>query len=168
MLLHSCDRARLSRGDLFAPLVDAKRAGKVRAIGYSGDGDALDFAIDCGVFDVVECSVNVVDQAALASAIPRAVERGIGVIAKRPLARGDVAEYRDRVSRMFSRGIEIDPSTAIRFAAVARGVDCALVGTARVDHLVAAAKSVALGPLSDAHAMRDRFDDVGRDWHGVI
>jgi aryl-alcohol dehydrogenase-like predicted oxidoreductase len=178
LLLHSCDRARLARGDLFAPLLDAKRAGKVRAMGYSGDGDALDFAIDCGVFDVVECSVNVVDQEALASAVPRAVERGIGVLAKRPLgsgaltadariARADVAIYRDRFQRMFSRENAIAPSDAVRFAAHAPGVACALVGTARVDHLVAAAEAIARGPLPDAARLCARFADVGRDWHGV-
>jgi aryl-alcohol dehydrogenase-like predicted oxidoreductase len=184
MLLHSCDRDRLARGDLFAPLQDAKRAGKLRAIGYSGDGDALDFAIDCGVFDVVECSVNVVDRASLARAIPRAVERGLGVFAKRPLASGaalhrarpsrdDLAVYWDRWRAMFGDDDDArGPSCAdaIRFAAHAPGVACALVGTARVDHLVDAARAVGRGSLAadDLDAMRARFAAVGAAWPGLV
>jgi aryl-alcohol dehydrogenase-like predicted oxidoreductase len=181
MLLHSCDRDRLARGDLFAPLLDAKRAGKLRAVGYSGDGDALDFAIDCGVFDVVECSVSVVDQRALAHAVPRAVERGIGVLAKRPWANGvashrvrpsrdDLAIYFDRWRAMFDGASISAPSftDAIRFAAHAPGVDCALVGTSRVAHLKEAARAVALGPSADVRALRDRFDAVGGDWRGLV
>src|SRR5262249_47484150 len=57
-LLHSCPLERLSRRDLLAPLEQAKKAGKVRAVGYSGDGEALGWAIACDSFDVVECSVN--------------------------------------------------------------------------------------------------------------
>lgn len=68
-LLHSCDRARLEVGDLLEPLVAARAAGKVRAIGYAGDGDALAWAVRCPALDVVECSVNLVDQRALADAI---------------------------------------------------------------------------------------------------
>ena len=178
LLLHSCDRARLQRGDLFAPLLDAKRAGKLRAIGYSGDGDALDFALDCGVFDVVECSVSVVDQAALASAIPRAIERGVGVIAKRPLAngapwmrhrpsQGDLAIYFDRSRAIFGDGPP-PVGDAIRFSAHAPGVACALLGTTRADHLADAARAVALGPLEGALAHRARFDALGREWPGVV
>jgi aryl-alcohol dehydrogenase-like predicted oxidoreductase len=189
MLLHSCDRDRLARGELFAPLLDAKRAGKVRAVGYSGDGDALDFAIDlaieCGAFDVVECSVSVVDQRALARAIPRAVEHGIGVLAKRPWANGvashrarpsrdDLAIYFDRWRAMFDASAVASsiaaPSfaDAIRFAAHAPGVACALLGTSRAEHLKEAARAVALGPLADARALRDRFDAVGADWPGLV
>jgi aryl-alcohol dehydrogenase-like predicted oxidoreductase len=201
-MLHSCERWRLLAGDLFAPLLAAKRAGKVRAIGYSGDGPALDAAIDATadatadtaadtaadatrgggaatpVFDVVECSVNLVDQAALASAIPRAVARGIGVIAKRPLAnaayrwkerppRADVAEYWERSRTVFGERRDLT-ETAIRFAAHAPGVGCAVVGTTKTQHLEAAARAAAKGQAPDAESMREKYLAVGARWDGMV
>ena len=40
-LLHSCPLERLVVGDLFEPLEAARKAGTIRAIGYSGDGSPL-------------------------------------------------------------------------------------------------------------------------------
>jgi len=176
-LLHSCDRARLERGDLFAPLQSAKIDGKIRAIGYSGDGEALDLAVTCGVFDVVECSVNVVDQAALARAVPEAKRRGMGVLAKRPAnaaflhrarpTRDDVAIYWERVRAMLGAREDL-ADEFLRFAAHAPGVDCALVGTTKIDHLARAVRAAALGPLTDEIAIRARFSEVGASWAGVV
>lgn len=172
-LLHSCDRARLARGNLFEPLLAAKRAGKVRAIGYSGDGDALAWAVHEAPIDVVECSVNVVDQEALAL-LGLAAERGLGVLAKRPLANGaaqlrerptrpDVATYWDRM-----QSLDAPPTaeTMVRFAAHAPGVSCALVGTTNPEHLRDAVRFALAGPPSDAGALRAHY--ARHRWPGVI
>jgi aryl-alcohol dehydrogenase-like predicted oxidoreductase len=181
-VLHSCDRERLARGDLVEPLVRAREAGKVRAVGYAGDGDALAWAVRCEAFDLVECSVSLVDQASLADAVPHAAGRGLVVLAKRALAnapwaarerpdRHDAGTYWDRFRAMYEgveRSAEAWEDLAIRFAAHAPGVTCALVGTRREDHLKRAVESAARGPLSEERVrdVRDRFR--GRDWPGII
>ncbi len=170
-LLHSCDLSRLARGDLLEPMIQAKTRGLVRAIGYSGDCDALAWAVSCGAFDVVECSVNVVDHAALRESVPHAAARGIGVLAKRSLAgavwkhatrpvRPDLATYWDRVRA--SPLPSTDPlDFAARFAAFAPGVTCALVGATDVDQLTQAAASIARGPVLSPD--RDRGE-----WFGIV
>lgn len=153
-LLHSCPRERLERGDLFSPLEAARAAGKIRAFGYSGDNDALAWALDHAPVDVVECSVNIVDQSAL-EVLPRARERGVGVLAKRSIAGAPwvtdgSSEYRDRFDAIVS---EIDTGAmtwgeiAIRFTAFAPDVSSALVGTRRTANFEAASEHVAKGPL---------------------
>ena len=85
MLLHSYDLEPLRRGEALEVLRSAKKAGKLRGIGYSGDGERAAWAIDHGDIDVIEMSLSLADQANAALA-ERAAGRGIAVIAKRPLA----------------------------------------------------------------------------------
>jgi aryl-alcohol dehydrogenase-like predicted oxidoreductase len=181
-LLHSCDAGTLLRDDILRELERAKSAGKIRAAGYSGENEALAAAIASGRFDVVECSVSPFDRGSLTSSIGDAAARGIGVLAKRPLANGawrfeaspdapDVRTYWDR-----ARAMQLDPSplawpeTCARFAAFAPGVSCALVGTSSLDHLADAVASVGRGPLDPG--LHSRLDDAwklhGSSWAGVI
>ncbi|HEU4534221.1 MAG TPA: aldo/keto reductase, partial [Polyangiaceae bacterium] len=53
VLLHSCPANVALRDDILGALEGAKRAGKARAIGYSGDNEDLAAAIASGRFDVV-------------------------------------------------------------------------------------------------------------------
>jgi aryl-alcohol dehydrogenase-like predicted oxidoreductase len=162
-LLHSCP----PRDDLIEPLVRAREAGKIGLAGYSGDGDGLEWAARTFAFDVLECSINVVDQRALVHC-----RRGKRVLAKRPLANGvfrdarrpereDRAIYWDRMRAMFDAPPSFE--TMIRFAAWS-GADCALVGTTTEAHLHEAIAAAALGPL-DASDLRARFD---ASWAGVV
>lgn len=184
VFLHSCPEHVLARGEVIEALRDAVAAGKVRAAGYSGEEEALARALASGAFDVVQCSVNVADQSALARAIPTARAGGVGVVAKRPLAdfafrhaerpaAEDVATYWDRL-----RALAIDPGdaeggwgeVALRFAAFAPGVGAAIVGTSRLDHLEEALRWVARGPLEPAldDAIRSAWAAHGEGWRGVI
>ena len=180
--LHSCDLGTLTRDDLLAELDRAKVAGKVRLAGYSGEGDALAWAVASGRFDVVECSVNPFDQSNVDGAIRDAAARGLGVLAKRPLANAafrfdappgaqDVRTYWDRMRTM---GVDPSPlawpALAVRFAAFADGVTAALVGTSRVAHLERAVRAATDGALYEptARRVRDAWAAHGASWPGVI
>jgi aryl-alcohol dehydrogenase-like predicted oxidoreductase len=187
-LLHSCDAGTLGRDDILGELDRAKSAGKIRATGYSGENDALAAAVSSRRFDVIECSINPFDRAALdgtgarTGAVAAAVSAGIGVLAKRPLGNAawrydaapdapDVRAYWER-----ARAMSIDPTPlawpelALRFAAFAPGVTAALVGTSSAAHLAGAVAAAARGAL-DAELLA-RLDAAwrahGQGWPGVV
>lgn len=180
--LHSCPLETLRRGDVLAALLDAVVAGKVRVAAYSGEGEALAWAVGSGAFGAVQTSVSLCDRASLGAAIPTARERGVGVLAKRALGNGvwrhgerpsqpDLAAYWQRWRAL---GLPLpgwDPlELAVRFAAHAPGVDCALVGTTRLENLRRAVELADRGPLpADALAAHDdRYRAVGAAWPGVV
>ncbi len=182
--LHSCPVDTLARGEPLRALEDAAAAGKVRAVAYSGENEALDWAIFSGRVASVEFSVNICDQRSLAKALPAARERQIGVIAKRPLANAvfrladcpeapDLKEYWWRFRTMNlarQEGLDWD-ELALRFAAFTQGVHCSIVGTSRVENLKRNVVSLEKGPLPKEliSAIEEAFvkNDPGW-WSGVI
>jgi aryl-alcohol dehydrogenase-like predicted oxidoreductase len=183
--LHSCPIEVLARGDVIAALLDARHAGKLRCAAYSGDNDALGWALASRQFDSLQLSWSMCDQHA-ASVIERAAAAGLGVIAKRPLANapwrfahrpvGDECEpYWERL-QVLELAPQIDASglgwdaVAARFAAHTPGVSAAITGTRSADHLRGNAARVAQGPLPDelAAQIRARFAAVGADWPARI
>ena len=170
--LHSCSLDVLVRGEVIDALEAAVRAGKVRFAAYSGDNAELAWAIESGRFAAVQCSVSVVDQRALDRAIPAAAERGVGVLAKRPLANGvwreserprapDRATYWDRLSTM---NVALDARTALGFVLAQPGVSAALVGTTSLAHLQAMIDVAEV----DHAALRRTFQRCDTGWDGVI
>ena len=87
--LHSCSKKVLERGEAIEAMEDARRAGKTRYIGYSGDNEAAMWAVHSGRFQTLQTSYNVVEQRARTSGLLQAARTaGMGVIAKRPIANG--------------------------------------------------------------------------------
>ncbi len=181
--LHSCGLDVLSNGEVCEALADCAVAGKLRVVAYSGDGLALRHAIGSGVFQGVQASVNLCDQQSL----PRLAEarsRGIGTLAKRPLAglpwRAD-APPDDAVHAEYWRRFALlraDPcidaedweALSLRFAAFEPGVDCVLVGGTSTERLARNVAAVATGPLEPAQrgAIHAAFSRLGSTWEGMI
>jgi aryl-alcohol dehydrogenase-like predicted oxidoreductase len=180
--LHSCPLSTLERGDVVGALEGAVRAGKVRVAAYSGEGDALAWAVRSGRFGGVQASVNLCDQRSLDAELQEARAAGLGVIAKRPLANaafrfasrpaGDYAEvYWERLQAM-----ALDPGglawdeLALRFSAFQPGVSACVVGTASLEHLRHNARLIARGalPEAQAEALRRAFREHDRGWVGQV
>lgn len=179
--LHSCPESTLEYGEAIEALLDTVAAGKVRIAAYSGENEALSWAIRSGEFGSVQSSVNLCDQYSLNRMIPAARARGLGVIAKRPLANafwrfatqpdGDYSEtYWLRWRALaFETGIPVE-ELAVRFVVHAPGVDSCIIGSRNPEHLAHNAELAAKGPLPDdiLTALSQRFAEVGRDWRSEI
>lgn len=180
--LHSCELVVLERNGVAEALRGAVESGKVRVAAYSGEGDALLWAVRSGLFGAVQCSVSVVDQAVLRGAVAEARARSMGVLGKRALGNApwrfetrppepDVAEAWDRFRTLGLDAHGLDwPALFTRFAAFAPGVSAILVGTRSLAHLEQAAAAVAEGPLDPGRmaSLREAFDVAGRSWGGRI
>jgi aryl-alcohol dehydrogenase-like predicted oxidoreductase len=128
--------------------------------------------------------VSIADQQALDLTLPLARARGLGVIAKRPLANvawrhaRKPAEpyYQDYWTRLQALAYDFLPgdaavATALRFTLAAPGVHTAIVGTARPDRWQANAALLAAGPLpaGDFARIRARWAEVApASWEGQI
>ena len=179
--LHSCDRSTLESSGVLEALVGCRESGRIRCVAYSGENDAIDYALASGAVDVIQLSVNVCDQRSLGWLDGPRVAR-TGVLAKRPFAERPwtrttvpddppAAEYWRRFRAMYGDESGADwPSRALRFAAFAPGVDCCLVGTTSLAHLDANIAAVELGPLPEDEfaALRTRFASHAATWQGVI
>jgi len=187
VFLHSCPLETLRDPAILRALEEARQAGKIRAAGYSGENEPLRWALASGAFGALECSVNLCDQRSLADALPAAVARGLGVIAKRPLANAPwahaerpagqyVERYWERLQAMRSGPQPLDPGPfdwdelALRFAAHAPGVACAIAGTASLEHLARNVRLVERGPLpaSAVAALRQAFAAHDDGWEGEV
>ena len=179
--LHSCPVEVAMRDDILGALDRARQDGKIIVAAYSGEGEALSRAVRAGRFGSVECSVNLFDQNSLEYVLPAAQHKGIGVIAKRPLAnavwthrewpRGDHATYWERMQAMQLDPGDVEwPELALRFSAFTPGVACAIVGTSRPDHLRDAIESIEKGPLPPSLRLRicASFQSKERGWSGHV
>jgi aryl-alcohol dehydrogenase-like predicted oxidoreductase len=195
--LHSCPRAVLEHGEVVDALERARATGKVRAIAYSGDNDALDFALASGRYDGLMASVNVCDQGVVGRVLDRIQNpslvgeispafgrssRAPGFIAKRPVAnhpwrfadvpRGDYCEtYWHRWRTMAVPDDGLAPGErALRFTLSLPGVASAIVGTTKLAHLLEAVAWAGAGPLPAASmaALRAAWTRHGADWDGEV
>jgi aryl-alcohol dehydrogenase-like predicted oxidoreductase len=185
--LHSCPEAMLRKGEVIAVLEKAKSAGKARFIGYSGDGAAALHAIQTGRFDTLQTSVNIADQEALTLTLPAAQERGMGVIAKRPIANAAWKHavsppvdayhrpYWERLQQLKYDFLKADPAAgiavALRFTLSVPGVHTAIVGTKKPERWQQNAAMLSAGqlPSEQYQAIRNRWaDSAGPEWIGQV
>jgi aryl-alcohol dehydrogenase-like predicted oxidoreductase len=180
--LHSCPLGTLDHGEVIEALEQAVGAGKVRVAAYSGDDVPLAWAIRSGRFGSVETSVNLCDQRVIDADLPVVMERGLGVIGKRPLANapwrfaeqpvGHYAEvYWERLRAMALSPADLSwDELALRFAAFQPGVSSCIVGTASLEHLRKNAAQITRGPLPapTSRALREAFARHDQDWRGQV
>jgi aryl-alcohol dehydrogenase-like predicted oxidoreductase len=184
--LHSCSLAELRQGDVIAALERARERGWTRYVGYSGDGEAARYAVECGRFDTLQTSVSIADQEAVERTLPLARARNVGVIAKRPIANAawryarKPAEpyYQPYWTRLraldydFLRGKrEAAAATALRFTLSVPGVHTAIVGTTKPERWKENAALLAAGPLEAAafERIRARWREVAEpSWDGQV
>ena len=176
----------LRRGDAIAALERARERGWARYIGYSGDGKAARYAVECGRFDTLQTSVSIADQEALELTLPLARARRMGVIAKRPLAnvawryRRKPAEpyyrpYWARLRRLDYGFLKEAPDTAVatalRFTLGVPGVHTAIVGTTKPERWQQNAASIEAGslPVDEFERIRARWREVAdASWVGQV
>ena len=179
--LHSCSEELLRQGEVIDVLRQARDAGKTRFIGYSGDSAAARYAVECGAFDTLQTSVNVADQQCWELTLPLCAQKGIGVIAKRPIANAVflptapktdyTRPYWERLEKLDYPQLKGDDAlgVALRYTLCAPAVATAIVGTAKPDRWTANAALLDAGPLpaETVAAMRARWKEVaGPDWIG--
>jgi aryl-alcohol dehydrogenase-like predicted oxidoreductase len=182
--LHSCSDSLLRQGEVIEALQAAKQAGKTRYIGYSGDGADARYAIETGLFDALQTSVSIADQEAIDGNLPEALKRGMGVIAKRPIANAAwkskskpsnsyVVPYWERLQKLGYDFINGNPAVsaeiALRFTLSVPGVHVAIVGTTKPSRWKENADLLTNGQLdkTDFEAIRARWQAIAQtDWTG--
>jgi aryl-alcohol dehydrogenase-like predicted oxidoreductase len=182
--LHSCTEEQLRQGDVIDVVKRARDAGKTRFIGYSGDGRAALYAVESGVFDTLQISVNIADQESIDLAIPVARAKGMGIIAKRPLGNAVWKHtskpepyhqpYWERLPKLnyeFLKGdFQNAVSIALRFTLAVPGVHTAIVGTTQPDRWRQNADLLIKAGLLEQRQfdeIRARWKSVaGPDWNG--
>jgi hypothetical protein len=188
VLLHSCDAEKLDDDSLLSALERIKQQGKTRSIGYSGDNEAAEKAVGMELFDALETSVNITDQQSVDRVLPKARERDLGVLAKRPMANGcwrdlqSLGDFYSEYAKPYAerlKAMEITPESvgfdggwaelALRFSAHMLGVTVAIVGSTKLKHIRENVRIVEQGPLPEdvVTALRQRWtkNDDG-SWTG--
>lgn len=185
MLLHSYDLDALRDGEAISVLEAAKREGKIRFIGYSGDNERALYAARHPAFDLLETSLNLADQRQIETLLPLCAERGLAVVAKRPVANaawraldGDgpfaakATVYTRRLAAMnlsltdlgFSETPDGWTELALRFVLSIPGLHCAIIGTRNPDHARKNIQLAAQGPLPEEtmSKLRQTFQEAER------
>ena len=188
---HTCSLDVLKQGEATEALLAAKRAGKTRFVGYSGDNEAALWAVESGLFDTLQTSFSVVDQHAVTRLFGPAKERGMGIIIKRPIASGawgathsptadlrypPMRTYGDEYFRRAQLMEEMGPipgapddriTAALGFVLAHAEVDTAIVGTQNPSHMQANIdRANSRSPIPDevVDEFRRRFDKLEEGW----
>ena len=180
--LHSCGVEVLERGEAVQALQQAQQEGKTRHIGYSGDNEAAEWAVESGLFDTLQTSFNLVDQKARFGLFEKAEAQGMGIITKRPIANGAwgaeaspssyAEQYFERAQEMMAMGELADAPDdrillALGFTFRHDAVDVIIVGTKTPEYMRANLELVETQlPISEETVaeLHRRFESVGQSW----
>ena len=180
--LHSCGVDVLEGGEAVGALQQARQEGKTRYIGYSGDNEAAEWAVESGLFDTLQTSFNLVDQKARFGLFKKAKAQGMGIIGKRPIANSawgakaspsSYAEpYFERAQEMMAPGkLSKAPDDrillALGFTFGHDAVDVVIVGTKTPKYMRANLELVETRlpiPEETVEELHRRFEAVGRGW----
>ncbi len=179
--LHSCPQGVLEHNGVLDALNEAKHQGKIRIAAYSGENDDLAWVIRSGRIGGVQTSVNVFDQRDVNGVLTEARAHGMGIIAKRSIAnapwRFDEQPHGHYCETYWHRmqTMNLTPDlpwleTALRFVVWHANVDCALVGTTNIVHLMQNIALVNKGPLPEDAVtdIRSAFRTHGALWDGQV
>ena len=165
--LHSPPLWALDDGAAIRGMQKAKEQGKVLHMGVSADNDEARRAIELGVFETLQVSYSILQQEAGTTIIPAAVQKGMGIIVKQPIANGipnlkerpthpdwnwkwDVAQRLDWQA-LGAPGNRMD--LALQWVLSDPQISTAIVGTTNLEHPAANAQ-IASGPLPDQSVWR--------------
>jgi len=178
--LHSCPKSTLENGEVINVLLKAVEAGKVRIAAYSGDNDALSYAVNSNKFKSIMTSISICDQQVMSGLLQEAKNKKMGVISKRPLAncvwkykelpKYDNAsnEYWHRLNKM-NFDFDMDwNELALRFSAFTDGVDSCVVASTNIEHIKQNVAYIQKGtlPKDIFNTIRTRFINSGTNWEG--
>lgn len=179
--LHSCSKDILINNGVIEALLKIVENRKVKAAAYSGENEDLEFAVKTNKFTSLQTSVNITDQRDIDGILKTAEEKGMGIIAKRPVANAPW-RFNERPSGHYSEdywlrwkkmnlNFDMDwQEIALRFTAFTNVVDTCIVGTSNIDHLRENIKIVEKGPLSSDvyNSIRKSFKENDDNWIGLL
>ena len=163
-------------GEVMDELEKARKAGKIRYLGYSSySEDAALAAIGDGRWDTLQIACNILDRRYLKRVIPEARKCGVGIIVRSALLKGaltekirfmperlkPLSEHIDRLVEIQSATSYSLPELALRFVLSIPDVSTIIVGADRIDYLEeAVSTSDGLG-LSEE--LRMKLDGMALD-----
>ncbi|UCH65697.1 MAG: aldo/keto reductase, partial [Ignavibacterium sp.] len=179
--LHSCLTETLQKGEVIDALEEVERQGKVRVAAYSGENEAFDFAVNSHRFGSGMSSLNICDQQIIDRILHIAKAKGMGFIAKRPIANAPwrfteqpsghySEEYWLRWKQMnLDLGMN-ELEVALRFSAFTYGVDSCIVGTINVEHIKKNAELINKGKLLEeiVSQIQKAFRQNDNNWIGQL
>ncbi len=170
--LHSCSLSELKKGEAIEALERARERGWARYIGYSGDGEAARYAVECGRFDTLQTSVSIADQDAVERTLPLA---NVAWTYERKPAESYYQAYWSRLRKLDYPFLKSAPdaavSTALRFTLSVPGIHTAIVGTTKPERWQQNAELLRGGALSrgELERIRARWREVaGSSWDGQV
>ncbi len=188
--LHAYDVFGEPPDDVIEAVMDAKKEGKTRFVGYSQENEEAMWAIESGMFDTLQTAFHIMDQRARHGIFQAAKAADIGIIAKRPIGNGmwgrefrSEDHYEDTVARRLGQrsqkmraagAIKGEPEnrieTALGFVLAHPEVHTAIVGTRNPDHMQSNIDIVGEHLPLDSEVLGElhrRYDDVGADWRSI-
>ena len=179
--LHSCDKEILEQGEVIDELLKAKNSGKTRFIGYSGDNENAEWAVQSGIFDTLQTSFSLVDQKARNGLLKLAKSNSMGIIIKRPIGNGVwgksaaassyTEEYFNRARAMLDLGElaggDDRIALAIGFLFSHEEISTAIIGTTNANHLLSNIQMLENGisvPPETIFELTKRFKKLGSNW----